>query len=91
MAITDPRRESVRAREVTGVDLRNSCNAGESAHRNFDPGCRDDAENRNADSDQDGRANPNSKSTIAWIVDSSMLGIKSDHTFHQSRPLKVKY
>jgi len=47
-------------------------------HGDFDPRRRDYREDRDTDSDQDGRSNPDTKSAIWRIMDGSVCRIERD-------------
>ena len=79
MAVTHPDRKPVRPREVVGIYLRNGWNMRQAGHGDFDPRRRDYREDRDTDSDQDGRSNPDTKSAIRRIVDGSVCRIERDH------------
>jgi hypothetical protein len=81
MAVAHPDRETVRSREIVGIYLRNCWDARQSGDGHFDPrGCyyRQD---RNADSKEDGRTNPNAESTIRRIENSFVCVIEPNHAF----------
>ena len=79
VAVTHPDRKPVRSREVVGIYLRNGWNMRQSGHGDLNPRRRDYREDRDTDSDQDGRSNPEAKSAIGRIVDGSVCRIERDH------------
>ena len=79
VAVAHPDRKPVRSCEVIGIYLRNGWNMRQSGHGDLDPGRRDYRQDRDTDSDQDGRSNPDAKSAIRRIVDGSVCRIERDH------------
>lgn len=79
VTVTHPDRKSMRPCEVVRIYLRGSWNRRQTGHGDLNPRRRDYTEDRDADSDQDRRSNPDAKPAIRWIVDSSMCRIELDH------------
>jgi len=86
VAVTHPHRKPMRPREVVGIYLRNCWNMRQAGHGDFDPRRRDYREDRDTDSDQDGRSNPDTKSAIRRIVDGSVRLIERDHSASANMP-----
>jgi hypothetical protein len=86
VAVTHPERKPMRPDEVVGIYLRNGWNLRQVGHGDFDPRCRDYREDRDTDSDQDGRSDPNTKSAIRWIVDGSVCRIERYHIASANMP-----
>ena len=89
MAVTHPDRKPVRPCEVVGIYLRNGGNMRQPGHGDFDPRRRDYREDRETDSDQDGRSNPDAKSAIRRIVNGSVCRIERDHVASANCPVKL--
>ena len=89
MAVTHPDRKPVRSCEVVGIYLRNGGNMRQPSHGDFDPSRRDYREDRDTDSDQNGRSNPDAKSAIRRIVDGSVCRIERDHVASANCPVKL--
>ena len=87
VAVTHPDRKPMRPSEVVGLYLRNGWNMRQPGHGDFDPRRRDYREDRDTDSDQDGRSNPETKSAIRRIVDGSVCLIKRDHITSENCPV----
>jgi hypothetical protein len=73
--------------EVVGIYLRNGWNMRQPGHGDFDPRRRGHREDRDTDSDQDGRSNPDTKSAIRRIVDGSVCLIERDHIASANCPV----
>jgi hypothetical protein len=78
VAVTNPNWKPVRPCEVVGIYLRNGWNMRQPGHSDFYPRRRDYREDRDTDSDQDGRSNPDTKSAIRRVVDRSVCRIERD-------------
>ena len=72
MAVTNPNWKPVRPCEVVGIYLRKGWNMRQPGHGDFDPRRRNYRQDRDTDSDRDGRSNPDTKSAIRGIVDGSV-------------------
>ena len=88
VAVTHPDRKPVRPGEVVGIYLRNGWDMRQPGHGDLDPGRRDYRENRDTDSDQDGRSNPDAKSAIGRIMDGSVCRIERDHVASELSPAR---
>jgi hypothetical protein len=86
VAVTHPDRKPVGPGEVVRIYLRNGWNLRQAGHRDFDPRRRDCREDRDTDSHQDGRSDPDTKSPIRWIVDGSVCRIERDHSASANMP-----
>src|SRR6185437_6207574 len=87
VAVTHPDRKPVRSGEVVGIYLSDSGNMRKADHRELDPRRGDYREDRDTDSDHDGRSNPDAKSAIRRIVDGSVCRIERDHVTSPNSPL----
>ena len=89
MAVTNPNRKPVRPCEVVGIYLRKGWNMRQPGHLDFDPRRRNYRQDRDTDSDQDGRSNPDTKSAIRRIVDGSVRRIEPDQYSLRERRAKL--
>src|SRR5579864_5189952 len=78
VAVTNPKWKPVRPCEVVWVYLRKGWNTRQTGHGDLDPRRHDYRQDRDTNSDQDGRSNPDTKSAIRRIVNGSMSRIKGD-------------
>src|SRR6202158_3209243 len=87
VAVTHPDRKPMRPCEVVRIYLRNRWNMRQPGHGDFDPRRRDYTEDRDTDSDQNRRSNPETKSAIRRIVDGSVCLIERDHIASANWPV----
>ena len=69
----------MRPGKVAGIDLGHSRYGGKPGDGVFDPGSRDDRDESNTDSNEDGGPHPDAKAPVRRIVDGSVGGVKMDH------------
>ncbi len=89
VAIAYPYGKAVRPREVVWIYLRNGRNTRHSAYCHLDPSRDDCGEDCDTRPDQDGRSNPNAKTTIRRIMNSSVRVIEPNHPLLHELPLSL--
>jgi hypothetical protein len=86
MAVTNPNWKPVRPCEVVGIYLRKGWNMRLPGHGDFDPRRRNYRQDRDTDSDRDGRSNPDTKSAIRGIVEALCAGSNEINIPSVNRP-----